>query len=78
MDNGLEIDINFYNKIKDDFDINWVPSVYHINNGEIISKFEYLSSEYYGLNDFEKESAEINYNNEFNRWMENCNQLTEP
>lgn len=78
VDDALEIDINFYNKIKNDFDINWVPSVYHIKNGEIISKFEYLSSEYYELNDLEKESAEINYNNEFYQWMEKCNQLTEP
>lgn len=65
-------DVNFYDQLKKTFDIKWVPSIYHIRNGTIIDKFEYLSSEYYQLDENEKKEAEIKYNYEFYVWMTNC------
>lgn len=64
-------DIAFYEGLKSDFDIQWVPSVYHIVNGEITSKYQYLNSEYYSIEaDKERLIEEERFLNEFIEWMQ--------
>lgn len=58
-----------YEAFKDFFDLTWVPSVYHIRNGKIIAEFEYLSSEYYELDEDEQKEMEAKYQRKFSSWM---------
>lgn len=60
-----------YKKFVETFNLQWVPSIYHIRSGEILSKFEYLSSDYYKLDsDEDKEEMKNNYYDMFINWME--------
>lgn len=72
-ENALEEDIEFYENIKKKFEINWVPSVYYVHNGKIITHFEYLSPEYYKLEENERKNTEEQYYNDFLKWMNECN-----
>lgn len=73
VDNPSLNDTMFYDELIKLFDVEWVPCVYHIRNGAIIDKFEYLSLEYYELDENERIEAEEKYNKEFYIWMETCN-----
>ena len=71
MKNASSADIEFYNSIKNTFNIEWVPSVYHIRNGEIVSKYEYLDEQYYLIEKAEKkEEIEQGFVNRFYEWIE--------
>lgn len=63
-------DVSFYDELKDDFNIEWVPSVYHIRNNMIIDKYEFLNEEYYKLDATEQKIAEKEFVDEFYNWME--------
>ena len=69
-ENATKEEIEFYDSLKNTFNIEWVPSVYHIQKGEILSKFEYLSTDYYALeNDGEKSQMENKYKSDFITWI---------
>ncbi len=62
---------NAYSDVVEKLDLQWVPSVFHISSGEVMSKFEYLSKEYYALEteeDMEKMREECFA--QFVDWME--------
>ena len=69
--NATQEDINTYEKIKNDFFINWVPSVYRIINGVIVDKFEFLDNNYYLIEDESEQEQYIkNYIQQFEKWIE--------
>lgn len=68
-DDAKDEDVKFYEELKKEFDIQWVPSVYHIVNGKIISKYEFLSKQYYEIEDEqERDSAEKEFIDNFYKW----------
>jgi len=70
MDNASDEQIKEYERVVEEFNIEWVPSIYHIRDGIIISKYEYLSKEYYLIdNNIEKIDAEKKYKDNFEKWM---------
>lgn len=60
---------SFYDELKKRYEIEWVPSVYHIRNGIIVDKYEFLNEEYYELNTEEQQASEELYIQEFEDWM---------
>ena len=69
-EDAKEADIQFYKDLTDKFDISWVPCVCHIVNGKIESKYEFLSKEYYEIEDeTEKEKVVEEYVTQFVLWM---------
>lgn len=69
--NTRQEDIEAYEQLKQRFDIQWVPSLYRVVNGTIISKYEYLSAEYYEIEDESRQKEERErFLQEFNAWME--------
>lgn len=69
--NALQDDINTYNKIKKDFSVNWVPSVYRIINGAIVDEYEFLDSNYYSIEDEEEQEKYLDeYIERFRKWMD--------
>ncbi|MCM1161290.1 MAG: thioredoxin family protein [Roseburia sp.] len=70
LENANEEDIDFYEKIKEEFDIEWVPSIYHVRNNIIVSKYEFLSEEFYRLDSDEQKEQEQMYIEDFYMWME--------
>lgn len=68
-DNAKGKDASFYEELKKRFQIEWVPSVYHIRNGIIVDKYEFLNEEYYELNEEEQQEVEELYIQEFEDWM---------
>ncbi len=68
-DYGKEKDVSFYDELKKRYQIEWVPSVYHIRNGIIVDKYEFLNEEYYELNTEEQQASEELYIREFEEWM---------
>lgn len=68
-DDASAEDIAFYEDLKKQFDIQWVPCVYHIINGRIISKYEFLSKEYYTIEDEnERKIEEKRFIDDFYSW----------
>lgn len=64
-------DIDTYNKIKKDFSVNWVPSVYRIINGAIVDEYEFLDSNYYSISDKEDQENYLNeYIERFRNWID--------
>lgn len=59
-----------YQQIKETFSLNWVPCLFHIRNGIIISRYQYLDSDYYGIED-ENELATMKnqFKSKFYSWM---------
>lgn len=70
LENADEKDIDFYEKIKKEFNIEWVPSIYHVRNNIIVSKYEFLSEEFYRLDGDEQKEQEQMYIDDFYMWME--------
>lgn len=68
-DSDNEKDASVYDEIKERYQIDWVPSVYHIRNGIIVDKYEFLNEEYYELNAEEQQASEKMYIQEFEDWM---------
>ncbi len=60
---------SFYDELKKRYEIEWVPSVYHIRNGIIVDKYEFLNEEYYELDTAEQQASEELYIQEFEEWM---------
>lgn len=63
-----------YSDVVEKLDLQWVPSVFHISSGKVLSKFEYLSKEYYTLKteeDMEKMREDCFM--QFISWMEAIN-----
>lgn len=69
IENASEQNIKFYDDLKNKFNIEWVPSMYHIKKDEIISKYEYLNKEYYELDNNEKLEMEEKFKYDFSLWM---------
>ncbi len=67
--NGNGEDASFYDGLKKRYQIEWVPSVYHIRNGIIVDKYEFLNEEYYELGTEEQQTSEEMYIQEFKDWM---------
>lgn len=55
-----------YKKIKKFFTLKWVPTIYVIYNGDIVSNFEYLDTEYHSLDENDKQV-----------YLEKCNKKLE-
>jgi len=70
VENADMNDVSFYDGLKDEFNIEWVPSIYHIRNNMIIDKYEFLSEEYYNLDVAEQKVEEKEFVDEFYNWME--------
>lgn len=67
---GTEVS-DAYEQLKLELDLQWVPSLYHIINGKILSKYEYLSAEYYKIEEEDGKARERErFRQEFYRWME--------
>lgn len=65
-------EIDAYDKLVKDLEIEWVPSLKLVNKGEIIDEYTYLSEEYYEIKDSEeKQQAKEKYISEFKTWMSN-------
>lgn len=56
---------DIYTNIKKTFNLSWVPTIYKIKGGNIISKFQYLDSEYHSLNEEDKTQRKKYYENNF-------------
>jgi len=73
-ENAKEEDVQFYKNLMDKFEITWVPCVCHIVNGKIESKYEFLSKDYYEIEDEnEKEKVVEDYVSQFILWMKEFN-----
>lgn len=60
-----------YSDVTEKLDLQWVPSVFHISLGKVMSKFEYLSNEYYALETEEdKEKMREECFAQFINWMD--------
>ena len=76
-ENASDEDVRFYKELTERFDIKWVPSVYHIVDGTISSKYEFLDKAYYEIEDEkEKEKVVDEYVSNFYAWMGDSNQTT--
>ena len=74
--NATTSDIDMYNNFKTKYDVQWFPSVYHIINGKIKTKYEYLDEKYYEIIDEEEKQKIIDkYEKEFIEWIHKCNDL---
>lgn len=74
--NSIKGNNKLYKKIDKIFKISWVPSVYHINNGEIISQYQYLNEEYYKIeNKKEQLEIEVKFFTEFCEWFNTQNKI---
>jgi len=69
-ENAKKEDTEFYDAIKEKFDITWVPSVYHIRNGMIIAKYEFLDEGYYEMEKELQEKEEQYYIEKLYDWIE--------
>lgn len=69
VENAKKEDIEFYEAIKKRFDITWVPSIYHIRNGMIIAKYEFLDEQYYEMEKELQEREERYYIEELYNWI---------
>ena len=68
---ALQDDIDTYNKIKKDFSVNWIPSVYRIINGTIVDKYVFLDNDYYSIEDEEEQEKYLDeYIEQFRKWMD--------
>lgn len=70
QDGASNEDIELYNIIKEQFNITWVPSVYHIRNGMIIAKYEFLDEQFYELDEHKQEIEEKYYIEQLYYWMD--------
>lgn len=62
----------FFKNLYKELDFDWTPTIEIIQNGEIISKYQYLSEEYYTIEDDEKrESEKDQYLEDFTTYMNN-------
>lgn len=69
--NAQDENIEKYEWLKQRFDIQWVPSLYRIMDGVIVSKYEYLSEDYYAIEDEKVQTQEREkFLQEFNVWMD--------
>lgn len=61
---------NVYQQIKKIFSLDWVPCLFHVRNGIIISRYQYLDSDYYGIED-ENEMVTVKnqFKSKFFSWM---------
>lgn len=63
---------DFYENVKKELGINWVPVLKLVNNGETINEYTYLSEDYYEIKDSdEKKQAKKDYVKDFEAWMTN-------
>jgi len=70
-ENASTEDVDFFENIEKEYEIEWVPSVYHIRAGEILAKYEYLSADYYNLeSDEEREEMEKQYLSDLESWYD--------
>lgn len=68
-ENASDESKEFYEDLKDNFSINWVPLLIHIRNGIQVSRYEFLSKEYYELDDQAQKDSEEQYILDFYHWM---------
>lgn len=59
-----------YEKLRKKYDIEWVPSVYHIRSGIIVAKYQFLSETFYELDETEQKLQEQRYIEDFYNWMQ--------
>lgn len=59
-----------YDLLKAEFDFNWVPTLVLVKGDEILTKYMYLSKEFYQLDDTDERNKEKEeYIQEFHDWM---------
>lgn len=61
---------NLYDDMVDMINLQWVPSILHISDRKVLSKYEYLCKEYYELDEEDKKIMEQQYYGLFVEWME--------
>lgn len=70
VENPEQEHIDCYEDLKTKYEISWVPTVYHIRNGIIIAKYQFLSEEFYELTKSEQIKEEERFVTEFYDWMD--------
>lgn len=68
-DSGNEKDASVYDEIKKKYQLDWVPTVFHIRNGILVDRYEFLNEEYYELSTEEQQALEEMCIQEFKDWM---------
>lgn len=68
--NVKEEEVLHYNELKKRLRLEWVPSVYHIRNGIVVDKYEFLNEDYYELDEDEKKEREDLDIQKFKDWMQ--------
>ncbi|WP_343085109.1 thioredoxin family protein [Blautia producta] len=69
-DGANKEDIMAYEEIRKKLDIEWVPTVLFINKSKILSKYEFLSEEFYDIESKSVQEQELEKAYEdFNDWM---------
>lgn len=60
-----------YSQLKQMFDLQWVPSLYRVVNGTIVSKYEFLSADYYTMGNEEQAEEKEKYIQDLYDWLQN-------
>ncbi|MCD8077978.1 MAG: thioredoxin family protein [Lachnospiraceae bacterium] len=68
-ENASEEDVSAYEAILEEFSIEWVPTLIHFRNGIQVSRYEFLSEEYYELPQEEQAESEEQYVTDFYAWI---------
>ncbi|MEF9839370.1 MAG: thioredoxin family protein [Lachnospiraceae bacterium] len=68
-ENASKEEKEFYEQLKEKYEIEWVPTLIHIRNGIQISRFEFLDSEYGSLSGNKQKERESEYIAQFYKWM---------
>ena len=68
-ESATEDDKAFYENLTGSLSISWVPTLIHVRYGIQVSRYEFLSREYYELPARDQAAAEEEAIAEFHRWM---------
>lgn len=68
-ESATEDDKAFYENLTGSLSISWVPTLIHVRYGIQVSRYEFLSREYYELPARDQAAAEEEAITEFHRWM---------
>ena len=70
-ENATDEEKQFFDNLYKELDFDWTPTIEIIENGKITSKYQYLSEDYYEIEDESKrEEEKQKYLQEFNTFMD--------
>ena len=70
-DNASKKDIDYYNNLKNFFNLKWTPTLYYIKRGKIVSTYQYLDEEYHSSSEKDKIKKKKQFDHEAENFIKN-------